>query len=330
MGSSVTREVAKHLYGQALGETDWRLEQVARDFNVELEFVFQVVRNMEDIGLISSKGGEYRLAGATPEAVLARLIERERAQLVGRMRENETLLKRMDVATASLLEQFQERSATAGTEVIRGVERVSAVLEDATAFATQEIISMHPGNTPPLEMLSAGMRRNKRVLARGVTMRSIHLLSMTRVAYADRHLQGLQDAGVRLRLASTLPFRMILVDGAIAMVPTADADSIQLLLVRDPHVVRLLRGIFDFCWAMAVPRSGPEAPDGDDTELTPQHHAILRLLAAGRTDEGIARQLGISTRTLRRAMSDLMGRLGVSSRFEAGVAAQVRGLLGGG
>ena len=51
---------------------------------------------------------------------------------------------------------------------------------------------------------------------------------------------------------------------------------------------------------------------------------MLRLLAGGLTDEMIARRLGVSVRTARRAASDLLSRLGARSRFQAGARAVAR------
>ena len=67
-----------------------------------------------------------------------------------------------------------------------------------------------------------------------------------------------------------------------------------------------------------VPTSGLRAPTVDERDL-------LALVAAGATDDVIARQLGISPRTLRRRLHDLFDELGASNRFHAGVEAARRG-----
>ena len=51
---------------------------------------------------------------------------------------------------------------------------------------------------------------------------------------------------------------------------------------------------------------------------------IVLLLAAGATDETIARRLGISARTVQRRVHALMEHLGVRTRFQAGVQAALR------
>ena len=54
---------------------------------------------------------------------------------------------------------------------------------------------------------------------------------------------------------------------------------------------------------------------------------LLQLLAAGQKDEQIARALGMSLRTVRRRVADLMTELGSDSRFAAGVEAARRGWI---
>ena len=54
---------------------------------------------------------------------------------------------------------------------------------------------------------------------------------------------------------------------------------------------------------------------------------VLRLAAQGLSDEGIARHLGLSVRTVRARFADAMAELGAQSRFHAGVEAARRGWL---
>jgi DNA-binding NarL/FixJ family response regulator len=55
---------------------------------------------------------------------------------------------------------------------------------------------------------------------------------------------------------------------------------------------------------------------------------VLELVARGLHDDAIAHQAGISTTTVRRHITAIMNRLGISSRLAAGAAAQRRGWIG--
>ena len=68
------------------------------------------------------------------------------------------------------------------------------------------------------------------------------------------------------------------------------------------------------------PRHKSPAPPAQDAHL-------LALMAAGLKDEVVARQLGLSLRTVRRRIARLMDELGADTRFQAGIEAARRGWL---
>ena len=62
--------------------------------------------------------------------------------------------------------------------------------------------------------------------------------------------------------------------------------------------------------------------------LTFREFTVLHLVAAGKTDKEIARELGISPLTVHKHVSSILARMSASSRTEAGVRALREGLLG--
>ena len=91
------------------------------------------------------------------------------------------------------------------------------------------------------------------------------------------------------------------------------------MLVEEPVLVQGLQCLFEATWAACTPMTG-ECP-------TPEERNLLARMAAGNTDESIARRLGISDRQVRRRIARLLRQLGVSSRFAAGAEAVRRGWL---
>jgi DNA-binding NarL/FixJ family response regulator len=59
----------------------------------------------------------------------------------------------------------------------------------------------------------------------------------------------------------------------------------------------------------------------------PSDRGLLAMLAAGAKDETIARELGISSRTVTRRVGELLDELGARTRFQAGVLAERQGWL---
>ena len=62
-------------------------------------------------------------------------------------------------------------------------------------------------------------------------------------------------------------------------------------------------------------------------ELRPLTPGILTALNDGLTDEAAARALGLSLRTYRRRVAELMAAMGATSRFQAGSRARELGLV---
>jgi DNA-binding NarL/FixJ family response regulator len=91
--------------------------------------------------------------------------------------------------------------------------------------------------------------------------------------------------------------------------------------VRTRGVVDALRLLFEVLWRQGAPMPGTQ-PAGDRRNLQ-----VLRLLAAGAKDETIARQLGLSLRTVRRRVAEQISELGATTRFQAGVEAARRRLI---
>ncbi len=123
---------------------------------------------------------------------------------------------------------------------------------------------------------------------------------------------------------------MIISDRQTAIVPIAPADQGREVPWTDKReIVAILSMLFDLAWADAIPLASSIAqdPDDDTQELLETQRQLLKLLAAGATDETVARHMGISLRTARRHMAGLMKQLAATSRFQAGAEAAKRGWL---
>ncbi len=104
------------------------------------------------------------------------------------------------------------------------------------------------------------------------------------------------------------------------------ADSLK---TDQPETISVLTALFDQTWNTATPLAQdlePYAPNGHH-ELLDAELELLKLLAAGVTDETAARHLGVSLRTARRHVATLMNQLAATSRFQAGVEAVKRGWI---
>ncbi|WP_206442911.1 LuxR C-terminal-related transcriptional regulator, partial [Candidatus Protofrankia californiensis] len=73
--------------------------------------------------------------------------------------------------------------------------------------------------------------------------------------------------------------------------------------------------------------SNTNEQQNDNFSPSDSERLLLRLLSLGAKDEAAARHLGVSVRTVRRMIADLMRRMDARSRFQAGILAAERGWL---
>lgn len=139
---------------------------------------------------------------------------------------------------------------------------------------------------------------------------------------APEVLRARTDAGEEVRLIDDLPTRLMIIGVTHAIVPEplGFADSPR-LLVRQGALVGALTLLFELYWEKAVPVNEPSGPHGSERTF------LLRQLLSGAKDEQIARTMGLSLRTVRRRIAELMIELGADTRFQAGAEAVRRGWI---
>lgn len=155
----------------------------------------------------------------------------------------------------------------------------------------------------------------------------------SRVIYPARVLEEAPDAvrrraelGEHVRVLGEVPGRLAVVGDVAAVIPQRfDLADDVVLVVRQPALVASLALLFEGLWerALVVPGIGLDDP----TESDGARRLLLDQMARGAKDEHIARTLGLSLRTVRRRVADLLDELDADSRFQAGVEAVRRGWL---
>ena len=159
-----------------------------------------------------------------------------------------------------------------------------------------------------------------RAVASGRRSRAVYPLRVMHEA-ADI-LRARVGEGEEVRLIDDLPTRLMIIHPTHAIVPEplGYADEPR-LLVRQGALVAALTLLFELYWERAVPVTDLSGtPAGERTFL-------LHQLQVGARDEQIARAMGLSLRTVRRRISQLMIELGADTRFQAGAEAARRGWL---
>jgi len=78
---------------------------------------------------------------------------------------------------------------------------------------------------------------------------------------------------------------------------------------------------------VSPPRRSAAAPPGRAEPLTGRELEVLRLIAAGSSNQRIARELFVSLDTVKKHVTHLLGKLGAANRTEAVARARQLGLI---
>jgi sugar-specific transcriptional regulator TrmB/DNA-binding CsgD family transcriptional regulator len=269
-----------------------------------------------------SIGRSPRFVPSPPSVTLQGLVYRRLGEIEEAKAEAEDVMAKLYAATI--------RSAADLVEVVTGEDAVRQRTFQMLLGAEHEVLEL---SRPPYPMSTEEVERSN--LAKGIRYRYIY-------ASATLEVPGRLDdilidiaAGEQARVLPEVPLKLSIVDRRIArMFLSTDEPDVEtgILTVRASPIVDALVVLFESLWERAVPLSpttGDESAVADDDGPSPADRELLTLLAAGLTDEVIARHLQITTRSLRRRTVRLMALLHARSRFQAGVQAAARGWIQG-
>ena len=271
------------------------------------------IAELERLGLVTLAPGQpVRLHAAPPDIAVEALLNEQQARL-----------QRARAAIADLeRERVQAADQRPVVEVIDSdLEAKRQPYSQSLERATTEVLCLV---RPPFMVSSPGPRETSRAEARrrGVRFRNIVHPETLQVPGWREVLQADIEDGEEVRLLPSIPFKMIITDRALGLLPLeADAPTGPVLLLRRSAVLDALCGLFDSLWASAVPLSfhaDGSLSLGHAQSFAPQIDALVSLLAAGINDKAAAERLGISERTLIRRMESLYQQLNAKSRFQAG------------
>ena len=160
------------------------------------------------------------------------------------------------------------------------------------------------------------------LLARGVESRGIYDDDALQTPGILDHVRRMTRFGEAARVVSHLPLKLVLSDRKTALIPVVQSDPESTyegaLVVHQSTLLDALVTLFDIYWE----RGTEVVLDERDVNghSASDEETIITLLAAGLKDEAIARRLGVSAHTVRRRIGALCTRLGVTTRFQAGLA----------
>ncbi|GAA1182558.1 DNA-binding CsgD family transcriptional regulator/AraC-like DNA-binding protein [Kitasatospora gansuensis] len=309
--------LTENVYRTLLAEPDWGVDRIATHLHLSEAETREALDELLELTLLRPATDSHALRTVSPEVGLTRLLAQNQNQLLLRQQQ----LESTRTAIAALSAEHIDRRPD--DEMVVRLDSLDAVrdrLEELAATATQECLSLMRGGAVRPDSIQAGKHPNQLALERGVVIRSIFQDSFRNDPETLRYARWLADLGGLTRTVPLLPIRLVIVDRSIALVPTDPSDGRRgALELHGEALIQPLCALFDELWRSGADFGQP-APR-DDQDLTGSERALLQLLGHGHTDQSASRKLGLSLRTVRRMMQDLMNRLGAESRFQAGAEA---------
>jgi hypothetical protein len=318
LGLAGLRHVDEQVYRGVLrtsGATRALLSEVTGLSPEELE---APLRRLHDAGLVHLNDG---VVGAeNPAHAIGSLIEREAERLQAAGARVDALRNLLPVLMADHIASGRGDRTTVAVEAGQGVD-VVRLIRSLAEESDGELLWFRPDQwrlpvTHGMDALVADLLRSGR--------RSRAIYPSRVLEEAPEVVRGRAAAGELVRVVGSLPMRIAVLGDRAALIPDRwGGNTGRRLVVREHSLVSALAELFDHVWdqAMSVPGLG------SGHEPAGARRLLLHELAQGAKDEQIARSLGVSLRTVRRRIADIMAELGVDSRFQAGVEAVRHGWL---
>jgi hypothetical protein len=299
---------------RASGVTRTRLTEVLGLPPAELDtFVGRFVA----AGLVRIEGD--RVVAEPPATVLGAVVSHEAERL---HLEGARVDALRDLLPALVAEHRTSRPRDSAVDVYAVQDGdVTSLLRDLAEESTGDLMWFRPDQWRlPVTREIDEMVRD--LVASGRRSRAIYPARV--LEEAPEVVRSRAEAGELVRIVGLVPARISVMGSTAAVLSDRwGAGSARRLVVREQALVGALGALFENLWerAMAVP--------GVDLGFDPggQRRLLLHQLTRGAKDEQIARTLGVSLRTVRRRVAEIMEDLGAESRFQAGAEAVRRGWL---
>ncbi|MDH6705820.1 hypothetical protein P3T27_002542 [Kitasatospora sp. MAA19] len=213
-------------------------------------------------------------------------------------------------------------------EQLEALEEIRTRIDDLAFFARHEILSAEPYTELTPENIAHARPLDARCLQRGVRMRSMILRQALSHPSTAGYLHELAAQGAEIRVLDDLSERILVYDRETVLVPADPTDTSRgALLTRQPGLVANALALFEKIWNEASDLPDPAAQSDAAHRLSAVEQLVLaEMCQAGKDDIG-ARNLGISVRTYRRHIAEILRVLGAGGRAQAALLARERGWI---
>ena len=314
------------VYRALLQRPGTTLAELAEALALPVAELDKPLARLTDMGLVRSEDA-VAFAAISPMLAEATVLGAEDLELGARRAALEVRRNAIRALVPDWNDALSQSTREAAVDVISAQGDIANVLMHFADSCQSEVLSVAPGRLPTARIDGRTRIANLYSLRRGIKIRALYQHTALRDRASRSYLNELADNGAKIRFASLVPGRSLVVDRSIALlpIPTDEPGRQGLVIVREPNVVAWVIATFEQLWAEAAPLEDVIHKQHDHTQFDETLSAILRLMAEGEKDEAISRRLSISVRTCRRHIADYMAQVGATSRFQAGVTAAREG-----
>jgi len=230
-------------------------------------------------------------------------------------------------AVASVTRAAKAQAGAGGVlQVVHGARRVGWAAYELQRSATEIVQGVAK---PPYAATGSLDSLESRKLAEGVEYQVLYDRSALARPPQLELTSRLVALGEQARVIHVAPTKMILVDNEVALLPltTTEQTVESAVVIRSSAMLVAVMRIFEDLWRFAAPFTSDQRVITGDEQPSEEERWILSLLASGATDDTIGRLMGFSARTAHRRVRELIARLGVETRFQAGMQAVKLGWL---
>lgn len=267
-----------------------------------------------------------------PEVVVPRLAEEQLELLQAQMRRLVHLQPIIDALRAE--SRAEAETSAPGVHRLTGMPSIQARMDHLAFTARTELLRITPYDTfnvvgpdhiRPLDM---------RCLRRGVRVRNLVRPCALQHPTTAAYLRETTAAGAEVRVSDTLTEIMLIYDRQTALIPVNTRDASQgALWIREAGLVTTIVNQMERLWDAgrppeeAAPAIATRSAEGPYAQLTETQRKVLQAMSTAPKDEAGARAAGLSLRTYRRHIADLIEKTGAENRVHAALLARELGWI---
>src|SRR5690242_1976572 len=238
-------EIEERVYEALLDRSDATSAELERDLGLPARKLERVIEQLEQKGLATRTTGQPRRhIPASPDIAVEALVLR---------RQDELRRARVEI------QRLQDRAAAGAGDRRQMIELVTTREAERHVFEQMQHAAQHELmflERPPI--LIAGPEQpnetEMKALARGVRYRSIADKAFLEIPGVATRIRQDMEAGEEVRVVSQLPFKMVMADRSIALIPlNLERPGSPSLLVRSSALLDALYAMFELLWNQAAP-----------------------------------------------------------------------------